>query len=275
MKKPILVFSDLDGTLLDYHTYDFEAARPALELIKKLGLPLILISSKTRAELEKYRRMLEVDEYPFVTENGAGVFFNRDYFRIDDVKTVENWFQVKVFGSSFHVIKAALETISAKTGIDIKGFHNATVQTIMKKTALDEESAKLAMQREYSIPVFYDDDVRKVLETELSEYGLQIIYGGRFMHVVGKADKGNAVRWIISAYRRKINNSDLFSIGVGDSLNDFPMLRAVDIPILVKRHNGAYESREILEKAVFSRGIGPCGWNETMMDLLGNGGQNE
>ena len=50
----IIVFTDLDGTLLHPRTYSFEAAMPALKLIKEKDVPLILCSSKTRAEIEVY-----------------------------------------------------------------------------------------------------------------------------------------------------------------------------------------------------------------------------
>ena len=50
----IIVFTDLDSTLLHPKTYSFDAAMPALKLIKEKDIPLILCSSKTRAEIEVY-----------------------------------------------------------------------------------------------------------------------------------------------------------------------------------------------------------------------------
>ena len=46
-----IFFSDLDGTLLDHENYDWSAAKPALSELKRQGLPLILASSKTAAEI--------------------------------------------------------------------------------------------------------------------------------------------------------------------------------------------------------------------------------
>jgi len=69
----IIVFTDLDGTLLHPRTYSFEAAMPALKLIKEKDIPLILCSSKTRAEIEVYRKKLD-NQHPFVSENGGGIF---------------------------------------------------------------------------------------------------------------------------------------------------------------------------------------------------------
>ena len=47
-----LVFTDLDGTLLDHRIYSFEDALPALDFCRKTHVPVILISSKTRAEMD-------------------------------------------------------------------------------------------------------------------------------------------------------------------------------------------------------------------------------
>ncbi len=47
MTRPTLVFTDLDGTLLNHDDYSWEAARPALEELQRQSIPLILVSSKT------------------------------------------------------------------------------------------------------------------------------------------------------------------------------------------------------------------------------------
>ena len=75
----LVIFSDLDGCLLDRQTYSFEPAQAALRLIKGKIIPLILVSSKTRVEIEEYRRRLKND-HPFVSENGGAVFIPKGYF---------------------------------------------------------------------------------------------------------------------------------------------------------------------------------------------------
>src|SRR5690606_30108664 len=70
----IVVFSDLDGTLLDHKSYSFEPARPALALLSARGIPLILASSKTEAEMRPIAVAMGID-HPMIVENGAGVAF--------------------------------------------------------------------------------------------------------------------------------------------------------------------------------------------------------
>lgn len=63
-----IIITGLDGTLLYPKTYSFEAARPALNLIRERDIPFILCSSKTRGEIELYRKWLE-NRHPFISEN--------------------------------------------------------------------------------------------------------------------------------------------------------------------------------------------------------------
>ena len=79
---PLLVVSDLDGTLLDHTTYAFDAARAALERLRDARVPLVLCTSKTRAEVEPIRAALR-NAHPFIVENGGGVFVPLGYFPFD------------------------------------------------------------------------------------------------------------------------------------------------------------------------------------------------
>ena len=69
----LLVFSDLDGTLLDHATYSFEPARPALDRLRNLGIPLILTTSKTAAEVAGLHAALLGCEQAVADGEGAGL----------------------------------------------------------------------------------------------------------------------------------------------------------------------------------------------------------
>ena len=53
-----LVFTDMDGTLLDHHTYSFDAAKPALNALDEKNIPVIPTTSKTFAELQPLRKSI-------------------------------------------------------------------------------------------------------------------------------------------------------------------------------------------------------------------------
>ena len=50
-RPTMLVFTDLDGTLLDHNDYGYGPALPALTELKARDIPLVLASSKTAAEI--------------------------------------------------------------------------------------------------------------------------------------------------------------------------------------------------------------------------------
>ena len=68
---PLLVFTDLDGTLLD-DAYGFAGAEPALAQLAEQHIPLILATSKTRAELTGLAAQLP-GVPGLIFENGAGI----------------------------------------------------------------------------------------------------------------------------------------------------------------------------------------------------------
>ena len=74
-----ILFTDLDGTLLDAGTYSWDAARPALERLEALAIPWILCTGKTRAELAPLRRAMG-HRHPCIIENGGAILIPRGYF---------------------------------------------------------------------------------------------------------------------------------------------------------------------------------------------------
>jgi mannosyl-3-phosphoglycerate phosphatase len=275
MKSKYIIFTDLDGTLLDHHTYSFEEAIPALNFIKKQNIPLILVSSKTRIELLHIRKQLDLKGSPFVVENGSAIYTNLDYF--DSIANGEKQDDLCCYrlGKSFHEIKNTLENISKEYNYCIKGYHNATPEQISEITALSGDSLIRSLYREFSIPLFYDARAEDILIKEVHKYDLQILYGGRFMHLLSNIDKGNALKLIMQGYKNKFKAEQLKSLALGDSLNDFSMLAQSDIPVLVKRFDGTYESRQRLENVYYCKDIGPRGWNQFLIDFLSQGGKNE
>ena len=69
-RMKLVIFSDLDGSLLNHSDYSYSEARPALERVIRNQVPLIFVTSKTRPEVEVLHREMQIEE-PFVVENGG------------------------------------------------------------------------------------------------------------------------------------------------------------------------------------------------------------
>ena len=271
MVSQTIIFTDLDGTLLDHETYSFSAALPAIELIKKKEIPLVLCSSKTRAEIEHWRNRLE-NLHPFISENGGGIFVPFSYFAQDDISAV--WPKAKmvdgyhelVLGTPYPVLQGALEDLRIN-GFGIKGFGDMSAGEVAQLTGLSGREAELAKKREFDEPFVFQGDQRKLkaLLASIRERGLRCAQG-RFYHLMGDNDKGKAVEILTGLYQRKFAN--VITIALGDSPIDFPMLEKADYPVLVRNYRGEHDRRISLSNLIKAEGIGPEGWNDAVLKLI-------
>lgn len=268
MKPKIVIYTDLDGTLLDHKTYSWKAAQPALNLIRENDIPLVLCSSKTRAEMERIRTDLD-NHAPFIAENGGAIFIPMDYFVcIVPRYKVTGQYQVIELGTSYTRLRQALVEIAQQTCAALKGFGDLTVEEIAAQTGLPIEEAWLAKHREYDEPFILEgteSQKQQVLQM-IQQRGLRFSRGGRFHHLTGDNDKGQAVRILSGLFKQKYGK--VFTVAVGDSLNDLPMLEAVEHPILVQKQKGQYETSIALPGLIRAEGIGPEGWNHAVLKLL-------
>jgi mannosyl-3-phosphoglycerate phosphatase family protein len=272
MKSQFIIFTDLDGTLLDYHTYSFAAAASALKLIARQQIPLVLCSSKTRAEIEHWREKLN-NLHPFVSENGGGIFIPHTYFPANDLQSVwpktemADGYAVLVLGTPYIILRETLEELR-KDGFEIKGFGDLDAAEVAQITELNPEEAALAKMREFDEPfVFAGEKTRlPALLAAVEKKGLHCIAGGRLFHLTGNSDKGKAVEILMQLYRKKLG--EIPTLGLGDSPNDFPMLEHVDLPILVRNHRGEHDPRLTLPNLIKADGIGPEGWAQAVINFI-------
>jgi mannosyl-3-phosphoglycerate phosphatase len=273
MKSQAVIFTDLDGTLLDYHTYSFDAAAPALKLIEEQGIPLVLCSSKTRAEMERWREKLN-NAHPFIAENGGGIYIPLAYFSTDDLQSVwskmekTDGYAALALGTSYTILRKTLEELR-RDGFEIKGFGDMDVAEVAQITELSLDDAELAQRREFGEPfVFFGEEARlEALKAAIREKGLHCMTGGRLFHLAGDNDKGKAVAILTQLYKKKCG--DITTVALGDSPNDRPMLERADYPIIVQNHRGEHDQRIAVPNLVKADGIGPQGWGKAVIAFIG------
>jgi mannosyl-3-phosphoglycerate phosphatase len=276
LATPWLVFTDLDGTLLDWKTYSAAIARPALARLRELGVPVIFCSSKTATEQRALRQSLRIRSIPSIVENGAAII-------VPDAAGLptgdwppapgEPGRRVKVLGIDREEVVQRLRRVQQRTGITLQGYADITDTELAARSGLELTAASRARCREYSETLIdqLDEDQWRRLDAEFASEGLECRHGGRFHTVTGAGtDKGQAVKAITemyeSAYGREVR-----TLAVGDSANDLPLLDAVDRPFLVAREDGSWAD---LEGSKIERipGRGPYGWLEITNRLLREAG---
>ena len=263
-----LVISDLDGTLLDHDTYSFEDAQPALEALRRRNIPLVLCSSKTRAEVEVWRRRLR-NQDPFIVENGGAVFIRSGVFpsRAASAVTIGGY-EVLPLGTPYPALVEALRQAAMESGCRVFGFSDMTPHEVAEACGMGVEEAALAKQRDYDEPFLIRDTGRsEVLLTAIERRGLRWTRGGRFHHITGANDKAKAVELLAGLYRELDPRTT--TIGLGDGPNDVSFLLKVDIPILIRTPR-VEQLRAAVPHARVTHDPGPRGWNQAVLEAIGS-----
>ncbi|MCJ7687299.1 MAG: HAD-IIB family hydrolase [Desulfobacteraceae bacterium] len=282
-----LVFSDLDGTLLDHNTYGWEEAVPALELCRTRGVPVILVSSKTRAEMDVLRRRLSISA-PFISENGGGIFFPGETSK--DPPPGSSRAEIPGFspgdstgfsacrekglwklslGVSYPRLIKAFQEIRNELGWDMKGFSDMGVEEISRLTSLDKDGVRLATMREYDEPFIIEGEEPTDLAPLIraaEQRGLLITSGGRFYHLQGKNDKAKGVELITKWYKKY--HKEVLTVALGDSPNDFGMLERADFPVLIRSRRSFPDLTKRIPRLRITDATGPKGWNSAVMNIL-------
>jgi mannosyl-3-phosphoglycerate phosphatase len=266
-------FTDVDGTLLDNDTYSWKAAQPALTQLKQQKLSLVMVSSKSQAELRVILRRLHLRE-PFIAENGGGIYFPSNYFPFpvpNARPTMPGWLKVGL-GVPYGRLVRELAACARRSRVRVRGYAQMSIREVCDATGLSPSDAQRAMVREYDEPfLILDGGARDWprLRTAIRQGGLSATRGGRFFHILGRTSKGCAVRLLVRWLRRK-SGGKISTVGFGDSPNDISMLRAVDVPILVSRPGGHYDVETMAAVRGIRRagGVGPDGWNKAALKLL-------
>ncbi len=265
MAMNTVIFTDLDGSLLDAGSYSFDSALPALKQVRERDIPLVLISSKTRAEVEVWKQRLG-NLHPFVVENGGGIYLPKGYFPFAVPETEERDEQLLIsLGMPYQTIRIKFEKLRERSGISVRGFGDMSTEEVAELTGLALHEAELARKRDFTEPfVFPGRPDPRFLQFVESE-GMRWTQG-EFFHLMRDHDKGLAAQKLRSMYERMLGRISL--VGIGDGLNDLPFLRTADVPVLIRKHNGTYEDRIEIPGLIRTRHAGAAGWNEAVGELL-------
>ncbi len=248
----LIIFTDLDGTLLDRNSYSWELAKTALERCHRSRVPVVAVTSKTLAETRLLSKKIGLDAH-FIFENGGGIC-------LEDEKYLGLGIPYKDLRAHFLILAGSFP---------LRGMGDMSISELVEITGLTQKEAMLAKERLFSEPFLYAGNELAELEDAAAGQGLQIVRGGRFLHLMAeKQSKGNAVcKWLQGLG----DNFDrpLLTAALGDSPNDFSMLAVVDYPFLVRQQNGRSVSCS-LETIIRTRAAGPLGWSEAVMQLFDN-----
>lgn len=266
-----LIFTDLDGSLLDHHSYSFAPALPLLAKLEALTVPVIPITSKTFAEVITLRDQLN-NRHPFIVENGAAIYIPSRYFKTQP--------EHAILEDGYWVLRnvprrAKWQQLLSERAADFSGefetfdsvYSTSGAAGVAAITGLELDAAELASQREHSEPVHWiGSEQRKLSFTfRLKEAGAKVLQGGRFLNVGGDVDKGRAMLQLRDLYLRDANTAlpDLCeTLAIGDGNNDVAMLEVATWALIIRAENRSPPVLQRRDNCYTSQQTGPLGWVE-------------
>lgn len=260
LHDPLMIITDLDGSLLDHHTYSWQPAEAWLAGLKAAGIPVVICSSKTAAEIEPLQRALDIVGAPFIAENGAIVKWQQQNPSLAAQPT----------GKDYAALCAILSQLRERHGLKFTGFADVSEKEVADWTGLTPRDAALAKQREGSESLIWRDTPEQfaAFEQALAGQQLTLVQGGRFWHVMNQGHgKGAALDWLLTHYPSPTSGRWI-TIGLGDSPNDAPMLDKVDYAVVIKGYSKNPVVLARRDRVFHSTGFGPEGWNEGLAHYI-------
>lgn len=269
-KRTPIIFTDLDGTLLDHHDYTLTAAEATLKRMAEANVQVIPNTSKTFAEVSLFCQQHQF-KTPFICENGAAVFIPLNLFPQKPKGTlVYNGYWMKAFTHPRQYWLNLLSQQSGRYQFCYENFNAMSVDRLVELTGLAPEDALRAQRRDFGEPLYWvgTDEEKSAFVDMFTEKGANVVAGGRFLHVGGQACKGDAMKWLVAEFERQFPDQQFASIALGDGNNDIGMLNAADYAVRVKSPVNPFPVLQRGKHIYDSTLTGPAGWSECLENLF-------
>ncbi|MEM0981432.1 MAG: HAD-IIB family hydrolase [Cyanobacteria bacterium P01_H01_bin.58] len=232
----LIIFTDLDGTLLNTEDYSYDAALPVLNRLKSACIPVVPVTSKTRAEVAALIHEVGLTD-PFVVENGSAIYLPRETCPFElPAGEDQGDYRVIPLGVPYVMARAGLKAIAQEIGRPLKGFGDLSPLQVQQLTGLELQDAQQAKMREFTEPFLTPKNTPpEKLTAAVEDMGFRVVVGDRFSHLIGpEAGKGTAVHQLVELYRSTLPEGETIqTLGLGNSPNDLDMLENVDRAIVL------------------------------------------
>ncbi len=258
------VFTDLDGSLLDHNSYRYDHAVRQIHELRRLGIPLIFVSSKTKAEIVTLRNQMGNSD-PFIVENGSAIFIPKHYFdQTGHAGESASEYEILELAESRERWLEQLDKLERNYYGEFVNFEKLPVRELMNLTGLSYQDAKFAADRHYTEPVKWlgTDERKDLFISVLEEVGAQVETGGRFLSVGGCSNKGHAVTCLRNIFVERSRWESVIDLAIGDSNNDRSMLEISKEALLIRSPNHNFPVLTRKTGVFKSKAFGPIGWAE-------------
>ena len=254
-----LIFTDLDGSLLDRDTFKFDEIKDYLKKLLSKGIFIIPNTSKTEKEILEFNNELG-SNLPYISENGAAIngldLLNsnlpKELILSRDKNNLINIFKKSVPENLQNKCKWLSEMDKKKQSLIF---------------GLEDDKLKMALDRKYTIPFLFEGNKseRNELSKIVKNKGLALQEGGRVINLTDKVNKAKALQVFVRFFKK--NNKNVKTIAVGDNYNDLDMLKTSEFPCLV--FNDKFTLDEIpIKNLITTNKPSPEGWADVIKKAL-------
>ena len=255
----VLIFTDLDGTLLHRDTFKFDEIKDYLKQLISNGIFVIPNTSKTEKEILEFINELG-SNLPFISENGAAIY-GLDLLNANFPKKLilsrEKDNLLNIFKNTVPI--TLQDKCKWLSGMDKKK------QSLI--FGLKDKKLSMALDRRYTIPFLFEGtkNEKNELSKIIKDRDLYLQEGGRVINLTDKVNKANALRVFVKFFKKE--NMNVKTIAVGDNYNDLEMLKTSDFPCLV--FNDKFTLDKIpINNLITSNKPSPTGWVDVIKIAL-------
>ena len=254
-----LIFTDLDGSLLDRDTFKFDEIKDYLKKLLSKGIFIIPNTSKTEKEILEFNNELG-SNLPYISENGAAIN-GLDLLNSNLPK------ELILSRDKNNLINIFKKTVPENLQNKCKWLSEMDKKKQSLIFGLEDEKLKMALDRKYTIPFIFEgnkNEKNKLFRIVKSK-GLALQEGGRVINLTDKVNKAKALQVFVRFFKK--NNKNVKTIAVGDNYNDLDMLKTSDFPCLV--FNDKFTLDEIpIKNLIITNKPSPEGWADVIKMAL-------
>ena len=265
----LLIFTDIDGTFINNDTFDEGLNTKTISELIQAQHSVVFNTSKTFDEVDYFQKKIKTS-LSFICETGGGI-----YIANDNLKTTESSraaYQILYESRKITEYKDQIQSeIYKNFRDDLTFFDDLSVEEQSSLSGLSGHDLALASRRDFSILIKWKSTKSKYEEFKLflKKFKLNLITGGRFSHICSEHDKGKATKLFIDKTKKFSKKSNIVTVAIGDSKNDFEMLNVVDFPCIVKSPNNHSLKDSLDSKNItFSDHQAPTGWIECIEKVV-------
>jgi mannosyl-3-phosphoglycerate phosphatase len=246
----LVIFTDLDGTLLEEDGALSTEAKAALNALKTRGVGVVPLTSKTRLELCRWLEELGGERWG-AFENGAGLMTPAGVEVLPGALPVDR-------------LRGILRDVRDETRLAIRSVDEMPDEELAERTGLPLSGIPLVRAREFDLPFWAPEGAEEAISRALQRRPeARLTRGDRFFHLMGLHDKADAARRLVDLLRPSR------TIGLGDAPNDAAFLKIVDHPVLVPKKGGVDEDlRAALPDADIAPAPAGAGWSAAVRALV-------